>query len=199
MTHFLQESFSGFGYVVVSQHEAPTSATTSFGDEWHQKYFHEKFHEIDPVFAFNKGCGRSKATLLTTEEMSSPLFEEAKSFGADSNFISVSVFGGDRLIFGGVNHDLDERSVSALHRSCQSMHRSMLMEKIDGLSGGQMDFMEMCEEGLLDKQIACELGASVSAVAQRKSAICNKVGVTNFRSALGLYSMRKWSGIVPIA
>jgi DNA-binding CsgD family transcriptional regulator len=195
----MQENFSGFGYVVVSQFEAPTAATTNFGDEWHQKYFQEEFHKIDPVFAFNNRCGRSGVKLLTTQDMSSPLFEEAQSFGADSNFISVSVFGGNRLIFGGVNHDLDERAVSSLHRSCQSTHRMMLIERIDGLSDGQIDFMEMCEEGLLDKQIACELGVSISAVAQRKRAICNKVGVTNFRSALSLYSMRKWSGIVPIA
>ncbi|UWQ31307.1 autoinducer binding domain-containing protein [Leisingera sp. M527] len=195
----MQESFSGFGFVILSPGEVPTSAETSFSEEWHQRYFDRKFHAVDPVFHFTKQCGgRSASKLLSQEEMYSPLFEEARPFGADSNFISVSVFGGNRMIFGGVNHDLDGRAASPLHHACQAAHKTVLLEGVDNLSDGQIDFMEMCEEGMLDKQVASELRVSISAIAQRKKVICSKLGVSNFRAALSLYSIRKWSGIIPV-
>lgn len=199
MTHLMQETFSGYGYVILSPGESPSSAENSFGKGWHEKYFSERLYTIDPIFAFHKQCGgRSGAKLLSIEEMNTPLHEEARAYGADSNFISVSAIGCSLMVFGGVNHDLDERAVPGLHRSCQAAHRTVLLKRIDGLSDTQIDFMEMCEEGLLDKQIASELGVSPSAVAQRKKAICVKVGTGNFRTALSLYSVRKWSGVVPL-
>jgi hypothetical protein len=195
----MQEEFSGFGYVLMTNSKAPTSAQTNFGDAWHQKYFDERFHEIDPIFEFNRNCGaRSGYKILTTNEMANPLFEEAKPFGANSNFISISAYGGSRMIFGGVNSDLDAHSASVLHQSCKSAHRTMLVKNVDKLSDAQIDFMEMSEEGLADKQIAHDLGISLSAVAQRKKVICDRVGTTKFGAALSLYSMRKWGGIVPL-
>ena len=199
MTTFLQENFSGFGYVVLGFGEMPTSAVTNFGADWHQRYFAEQFHRIDPVFNFFADCrGRSGTKLVSGVEMETSLYEEAKLYGADSNFISVSAIGGSQMVLGGVNHDLDKNSAAKLHQSCQTAHKSILLERVDELSDLQIDFLEMCEEGLIDKQIACEIGVSLSAVAQRKKAICNKIGVSNFRAALSLYSVRKWSGIVPL-
>lgn len=199
MTTFLQENFSGFGYVVLGFGEMPTSAVTNFEVDWHQKYFAEQYHRVDPVFKFFADCrGRSGTRLVSEAEMETPLYEEAKLYGADSNFISVSAIGGSQMVLGGVNHDLDVNKASMIHKSCQAEHRSILLERVDQLSDLQIDFLEMCEEGLIDKQISCELGVSISAVAQRKKAICNKIGVSNFRAALSLYSVRKWSGIVPL-
>ncbi|WP_172684854.1 LuxR C-terminal-related transcriptional regulator [Phaeobacter sp. 11ANDIMAR09] len=199
MTTFLQENFSGFGYVVLGLGEMPTSAVTNFEVDWHQKYFAEQYHRVDPVFKFFADCrGRSGTRLVSEAEMETPLYEEAKLYGADSNFISVSAIGGSQMVLGGVNHDLDVTRASMIHKSCRAAHRSILLERVDQLSDLQIDFLEMCEEGLIDKQIACELGVSISAVAQRKKAICNKIGVSNFRAALSLYSVRKWSGIVPL-
>lgn len=199
MTHFLQADFSGYGFVVLGLGEMPTSAVTNFGAEWHQKYFDEQFHTIDPVFKFFADCrGRSGTRLISEKEMETPLYEEAKAYGADSNFISISAIGGSQMVLGAVNHDLDERQAAEIHRSCKAAHQSILLERVDELGDQQIDFLEMCEEGLIDKQIAAALGVSMSAVAQRKRAICNKIGVANFRAALSLYSVRKWSGIVPI-
>lgn len=199
MTNFLQENFSGFGYVVLGLGEMPTSAVTNFGPDWHEKYFAGQFHHVDPVFKFFAECrGRSGTRLITEAEMETPLYEEARLYGADSNFISVSAIGGSQMVLGGVNHDFDVSKASAIHETCRSAHQSILLERVDGLSDLQIDFLEMCEEGLIDKQIAGELGISISAVAQRKKAICNKIGVSNFRAALSLYSVRKWSGIVPL-
>ena len=199
MTHFLQEAFSGFGYVVLGLGEMPTSAVTNFRSDWHQKYFDEQFHRVDPVFGFFADCrGRSGTRLVSKTEMETPLYEEARQYGADSNFISVSAIGGSQMVLGGVNHDLDMQQASEIHRTCQTAHKSILLGRVDELSDLQIDFLEMCEEGLIDKQIAGELGVSMSAVAQRKKAICSKIGVSNFRAALSLYSVRKWSGIVPI-
>lgn len=200
MSHVMQESFSGYGFVVVSQNETPTSAETTFSEDWHEKYFREEFHKIDPVFEFNHGCNfRGDAKILTNAEMENPLYEEAVLANANSNFMSVSIIGGSRLIFGGVNADLDTRKVPDLHRMVQIEHRKILMQRIDELTDGQIDFLEMYEEGLLDKQVAVELNASTSAVAQRKTAICNKIGVAHWRSVERLYSLRKWGGIVPLA
>jgi DNA-binding CsgD family transcriptional regulator len=199
MTNFLQENFSGFGYVVLGLGEMPTSAVTNFGSDWHQRYFSQEFHRVDPVFKFFADCrGRSGTRLVSNAEMECPLYEEARLYGADSNFISVSAIGGSQMVLGGVNHELDRGAAAKLHQSCQAAHKSILLERVDQLSDLQIDFLEMCEEGLIDKQIACELGVSLSAVAQRKKAICNKIGVSNFRAALSLYSVRKWSGIVPL-
>jgi DNA-binding CsgD family transcriptional regulator len=199
MAQFMQDEFSGYGYVLVGPNEVATSAMTTFPADWHERYFREDFQKIDPVFEFNRTCKNgSGAKLLNEDEMSSPLFEEAKAAGANSNFVSVSVFAGNRLIFGGVNHDLDDRKVDSLHQSVQATHRRLLIEKIDHLTGGQVDFLDLCEEGLLDKQIAVELGITLSAVAQRKKSICQKVGTQNFRAVVTLYSLRKWSGIVPM-
>ncbi|MFV1637913.1 MULTISPECIES: helix-turn-helix transcriptional regulator [Phaeobacter] len=196
---FLQEAFSGYGFVILAPGEAPQVAETSFADSWHEKYFSEGLHEYDPVFDFLRGSGgRSGAKLLSESEMGSPLYEEAEVFGADSNFVSTSSFGGNTLLLGGVNHDLDERALPNLLHSCRALHRSVLLKRVDSLSDSQIDFMEMSEEGLLDKQIASTLDVSISAVAQRKKAICVKLGIGNFRAALSLYSIRKWSGIVPV-
>ena len=193
---FMQERFSGYGYVLLTGNQAPVSAVTNFAAEWHEKYFEEEFFRIDPVFKFSAKCGlRSSAMLLSHKDMASALFEEARGFGADSNFISVSHFGGNRMIFGGVNHDLDRRAVSAAHLECRKAHRQILVQKVPDLTDTQLDLLDLSEEGLLDKQIAIELGISVSAVAQRKKVICAKIGVTSFPTAVSLYSTWKWGGL----
>lgn len=95
-------------------------------------------------------------------------------------------------------HDLNNHSAQELHGYCHTAHQTALLKRVDELTDAQIDFLEMCEEGLLDKQIACELGVTVSAIAQRKKAVCGKLGVAHFRAALSLYSLRKWSGIIPL-
>ncbi len=192
----VQEEFDHFGYVVLSNGEDAKSAKTTFPPRWHTTYFKRNFNKIDPTFTFARSNYRtSSARLLTKEEMNTNLFEEARLFGADSNFVCVSHFSGNQMIFGGVNKDLDARAVQKCQILCQKTHRFELAQKLRKLSDAQVDLMEMSEEGLRDKEISFELGVSLSAIAQRKKAICNIVGTDSFRATLQLYSMIKWAGI----
>lgn len=192
----VQQEFSQYGYVVLAPGEEATTAQTTFPDTWHNTYFSNNFNSIDPIFSFALSNNRnSKAKLLSSQEMSSSLFEEAQLFGADSNFVCVSHYSGNHLIFGGVNKDLDSRKVAHCQSLCQKTHRLELSKKLRLLTDPQIELMEFSEEGLRDKEISLELGISLSAVAQRKKAICNAIGTDTFRATLQLYSMTKWGGI----
>ena len=143
MEYDMQELFSSYGYVLLPPGAMPTEATTTFPDEWHASYFANAFHEIDPVFSFARECRRrSDAKLLSSADMETALFEEAGRFGADSNFVSVSKLGGNMMVFGGVNHDLDHRAVAEGLRLCQVEHRRVLLCKIDLLTDAQVDLLE---------------------------------------------------------
>ncbi|PIE13793.1 MAG: hypothetical protein CSA70_03500 [Rhodobacterales bacterium] len=192
----IQEHFSDFGYVLLAPGQQPNGATTTFPEEWEHRYFEHRFHEIDPVFDFARSNHRqSAASILTDDQMATPLFEEARLFGADSNFLCVSNLGGNTMVFGGVNHHLGEEHVSEARKLCQATHRLDLMRRLSNLTDPQIDVMEMAEEGMLDKEIASDLGVTISAVNQRKQAICKQVGTSSFKVTLGLYSLWKWGGI----
>ncbi len=101
------------------------------------------------------------------------------------------------MVFGGVNHHLDRRSAQEAELACKATHRQIMVARLSGLSDAQIDILEMYEEGLLDKEVAGELNVSISAVAQRKQAICHHLGVNSFRVVMGVYSVAKWGSIVP--
>jgi len=196
--HFpVQEHFSSFGFVTLMQGQQPVSATTTFPSRWHQTYFENKLFMQDPIFAFAaQNVKKSTGALLSQNQMSGDLFDAAREFDAASNFVSVSHFAGSSFVFGGVNPDLTNKAVPECQRLCQATHRLALSKRIESLTDTQIDLLEMAEEGFLDKEIAEELGVSMSAIAQRKKAICNHVGVTSFRASLQLYALDKWGGIV---
>lgn len=197
MENLLQEKFNDWGYVILRPGEEPACANTTFPDVWHHTYFKNQFYRIDPVFAFAAQAGRrSGVKLLTPTEMNSDLFEEAELYRADSNVVCVSFFGGNRMILGAVNHELDDRATPDCLSVAQRQHRLELTRNLELLTEPQADLLELAEEGLKDKEIAAEFGISLSAVAQRKKVICDKVGVSNFTATLQLYSLAKWGGIV---
>lgn len=100
------------------------------------------------------------------------------------------------MVFGGVNPELDPRATASIQHACQATHRIELLKNLDLLTDTQIDLMEMAEEGFLDKEIASEFGISLSAIAQRKQAICKAVGTDCFKSTLRLYTLQKWGGLV---
>lgn len=198
MIMHLQEEFDSVGLAFLGHNGALSEMDTNFGDGWEQKYVSEDFARIDPVIGKVASSGaRSTTYLLSEREMSSELFEEAKAYNANSNFGSVSMFGGSCMVVGGVNADLDERALPRIQAKCYKLHLQLLMQKIDRLRTPQIELLELSEEGLLEKEIAYELGISQSAIVQRKKTICGNVGVASFKAAVSLYTMRKWSGIVP--
>ena len=101
------------------------------------------------------------------------------------------------MTFGGVNHDLEENGMSAAQTVCRALHHTELFGRVPKLTDRQAEILDMSEEGFLDKEIASDLGITISAVAQHKRAICNVFGLTSFRSASQIYSVYKWGSIVP--
>lgn len=193
----VQAKFDSFGYVTLTNGQTPEDAITTFPDQWKELYFKNAFYKYDPIFHFsNSMLRRSGATLLSSKQMNGDLFDAAEQFDANSNFVSVSHYGGNTMVFGGVNSDLDQRTISDCHSLCRATHRLDLARKLANLSDAQLDLMELAEEGHPDKEIASELGVSMSAVAQRKQVVCSQVGVTSFRAALQLYSLDKWGGLI---
>ncbi|WP_282094349.1 autoinducer binding domain-containing protein [Epibacterium ulvae] len=193
----VQEKFDAFGFVTLAPGQVPTSAQTTFPETWHSDYFANNFHHNDPVFAFASGASRrSAALLLNDEQMQGDLFDAARAANADSNFACVSLIGGSKMVFGGVNKDLDERILDKCKTLCQATHRLELSKKIGQLNDDQIDLMEMFDEGLLDKEIASDLGITLSAIAQRKRTICKIIGTGSFRATVQLYSVHKWGGYV---
>lgn len=197
MTIPVQDQFTSYGYVVLSGNETPQQAVTTFPDQWHQKYFQDQLFEVDPIFEFaERNANRTASMLLEEAQMQSELFEEAKCFDANSNFVCASHIAGSSLVFGGVNPDLDDRKVADCQNLVQQTHRLELIKRFEGLTDAQRDVLDMSDEGLLDKQIASELGISLSAVAQRKKAICQQIGTGSYQPTLALYSVAKWGAIV---
>lgn len=193
----VQAKFDSFGYVTLVNGQTPEDAVTTFPDQWKELYFSNEFFRFDPVFHFaNSMLRRSGATLLSKDQMNGDLFDAAEQFDANSNFVSVSHYGGNTMVFGGVNTDLDYNAISDCHSLCRATHRLELAKKLAALTDAQLDLMDMAEEGHPDKEIASELGVSMSAIAQRKQAVCSQVGVASFRAALQLYSLDKWGGMI---
>lgn len=193
----LQSLFSNYGFTI-SEGEADASCVTStFPAAWVEKYFEEGFNRIDPIFRFasqhRRRCGYR---ILTPEDMSNPLFEEAKTTGADSNIMITDYFGGSTMILGGVNHDLTDEAIGDAVFACRATHRQEIAKRLRLLTEKQVDLLELTEMGWRDNEISHELAISTSAVSQRKSAICSTLGLTNFQAAAQLYSAHKWSGII---
>jgi len=199
MTYRLSDHFTDFGLLVMNGSADPSAAISTFPVEWVGKYFANGFDKIDPVFHFAVAAGnRSKSTLLNATQMASDLFDEARIYNADSNVVATSYLGGSKMVFGGVNSDLDTRVLPDVQKTCDAAHREILMGRFDTLTDAQIDVLEMVDEGHGDKEIAAEFGVTINAIAQRKAAICNNIGCDRFNSIAGLYSVYKWGGIVPM-
>lgn len=193
----VQEKFTSYGFVLLAPGQEPSHATTTFPEQWHETYFENEFHRTDPVFSFaSKNIRQSNASLLAHSQMTGDLFDAAREYDAASNFVSVSHFGGNTLVFGGVNTDLDDRALARCHELCRATHRIELSKRIESLTDAQIDLLELAEEGCLDKEISQQLQVSMSAIAQRKQAVCAHIGVSAFRAALQLYSLDKWGGMI---
>ncbi len=193
----VQAKFDSFGFVTLTKGQTPDDAITTFPNQWKALYFENEFYKNDPIFLFaNNMLRRSGATLLSPDQMNGDLFDAAEQFDANSNFVSVSHYGGNTMVFGGVNTELDHRTISDCHNLCRATHRLDLARKLANLTNAQLDLMDLAEEGHPDKEIASELGVSMSAVAQRKQSVCSHVGVSSFRAALQLYSLDKWGGLI---
>lgn len=193
----IQERFSNFGYVILSPGEVPQRAVSTFPVAWQTRYFENQLFDIDPIFDFaSRNKRRSTAELLDKSLMESPLFEEARTYDADSNFMCTCNFGGNTLVFGGVTDDLPPEMVDHCLDLCKQTHRLELSRKLEELTNSQLDLMQLTEEGLKDKEISVELGIGMSAIAQKKKAICDKIGTDSFRSVVQLYSAVKWGPVI---
>ncbi|MBP0483977.1 autoinducer binding domain-containing protein [Sagittula salina] len=194
----VQDEMSSFGHVTFSTDGLTQGhAVSTFSAGWQDRYFAGKFYLADPVISFGlHGAAGSRITILPEKVRKTPLYEEARAFGAESNVAAVSHFGGSTRLFGGVNLDLDERVLPRLLGSVQMDHRRDLAQGLQRLSDIQIDLLDLAEEGHPEKVIAAELGVSLSTIAQRKRAICNAMGMTVWRSVLQLYTWNKWGGLV---
>lgn len=193
----LKSLFSNFGYTVSTGEADASCATSTFPAAWVERYFREGLHQVDPIFKFaNQHRRRCGHRILSDRDMGNPLFEEAKTAGADSNIMITDYFGGSTMVLGGVNHDLTEENIGEAVFACRATHRQEIASRIRLLTDKQVDLLELTEMGWRDIEISHELGISVSAISQRKSAICSTLGLTNFQTAAQLYSAQKWSGII---
>ena len=199
MGNLLQENFDSFGHTVLGPGEVPLTATTTYPEEWEERYFKMGFDRIDPVFKFaRQNHCRSATKILSQNERETPLFEEAKLFDADANITATSFFSGSLMVLGGKNFDMDARSLLGVKNMTRSEHRRILMQRLSALNDNHIDVLELASDGLLEKQIACELAISVSALAQRKQKICSQLGISIFSGAVQLYTLQKWGGIIPM-
>ena len=96
------------------------------------------------------------------------------------------------MVFGGVNSDSDGRQLPTVTQMCRALHRQELAKRVGDLADHHLDLLALGEEGFKDKQIAAELGISISAIAQRKQTICLKLGVTSYQTAIALYALSQW-------
>ena len=193
----LSNLFSNYGHTISSQHATRDCVVSTFSDDWVDKYFANGFEQIDPVFKFAmKNRRRCAASALSPEDMRSPLFEEARAYGADSNIMITDYIGGSTMVLGGVNPDLTAENLGEAIQACKAVHRQSLLDRLGLLSEKQIDLLELVEMGLKDAEISFELGVSPSAIAQRKRAICNTLGITSFPVAAQIYTADKWSGLI---
>jgi DNA-binding NarL/FixJ family response regulator len=100
------------------------------------------------------------------------------------------------MVLGGVNHEMTEGSLREAVAACRLTHRQHIAQNINQLTDRQVELMELIEMGLRDSEICHELKVSKSAVAQRKRAICDCLGLTNFQTAAQIYTAQKWSGLI---
>ncbi|AUQ92817.1 Response regulator (plasmid) [Phaeobacter inhibens] len=193
----LSNLFSNYGHTISTQGATKECVTSTYAPEWVDTYFAHGFDRIDPVFRFAAhNRRRTAAAALTPDEMQSPLFEAAAEYGADSNIMITDYIGGSTMVLGGVNPELSNRNLSEAVQACKSLHRRVLMDRLHSLSDKQVDLLELVEMGWKDAEISFELGVSPSAIAQRKRAICNALGVTSFSVAAQIYSADKWAGLI---
>lgn len=193
-----QEYFSDYGATIACGPISKDAVVlTTYGPEWIDTYFKQGFWRIDPIITFASQIARRNGSkLLAAHDMETALFEEAKLHNAASNVMATSFFGGSTMTIGGTNTDLREHHLPDLERKAQETHRKILLGRVASLSDSQIDLMDILETGVSEHDAAHEFGISVSAIAQRKRTICSKLGLTDFKSAMQIYSLSKWGYLV---
>lgn len=194
----IQDYFSSYGATLACGIADKNAVVlTTYDPEWIETYFNSKFDRIDPIFKFAANYARSSGShLLSEADMASPLFEEARPYEAASNAMATSHFGGSTFIIGGTNPELESRHLAEIEETIQGEHRGLLLAKVAELTDAQIDMMDEFDAGSTEIEVAHELGISISAVAQRKKAVCTKLGLRNFNAASKIYTLSKWGHIV---
>ena len=158
---------------------------TNYPTEWQKQYFELDGLSYDPVPAI--GMRKLGLSEWDNSKPNNHFTEAAYAHGLTGGIVFSQKIGGNHMIAGlSVKKSLSTISQKHAISLLREYHYQHLAKKTNSLSIEQKELVFLFANGLRAKQIAAHFGVSEATIKQRKLAVQNLLGVTNFLVAINI-------------